>query len=78
MASAIKALSLRGCSTKNVYDCIWWRSKEISREEVQSILIKCAQKVFDKYNSLFTKNREVRITQIFPLLNNEEITSKSC
>ena len=78
MARTIVDLYLKGCSTKNVYDCIWWRSEEISREEVQSILIKCAQKVFDKYNSFFTKNREVRITQILPLLNNEEITTKSC
>ena len=52
MALTIYSLSQKGYSVKNVYDCIWWKSSEISEEEVSKTFVESAKEVFNIYYSI--------------------------
>ena len=49
MALLVKTLREKGKEVKVVYDCVWWKSSQATKEEIEACLIRCTRKVMKKY-----------------------------
>lgn len=55
--SAIEALTVstlvsKGYDIKNVYDCFYWKEEQVSKDEIESTIVDCSNKVFNRYYQL--------------------------
>ena len=49
MALLVKTLKNRGVDVKVVYDCVWWKNSQASKEEIEDYLISCTRTVMKKF-----------------------------